>query len=595
MARKNLNIYLLTGNLPGLNSYLREEFQEEKSVSKHLIKTQEMGNEIETGIIRVLKEIRDDQPEWIKHVNELSKKKAITVPHRTFVKCVILLRVRVGTHSRVFALTFGNGDLLLNPEYIVSDFGLKISKSLLTVDQISSIDSTSIDRKIFNTRKQSSTFLMAEKLNDYGTHSIVRKIHGSFKGPHGTFTKTFFLGGSGGLQFKGELDLLTELGPLLSNFGKLYEDYSDQDKKFTLTDNLTPVTRKNEKIELDEILGQKILDIINSPKFDKRSTSTFKISPQEIFDIDDFNGFFITGLGYKSSQTTTSFEIDEIDYLQRFNRQLKAQNRNILGILTKLKTDEILKKNVESTELEKICSVYKAINFEAQHKENYYILLSGKWYELNKDFYIQIKEDVNSIPVLDSPNSLKFIKFDKTLHKKKGKFSEGKYNEDLAQKANMLMLDREDYRISLEKKKEYGIKTSSSIELCDLFHHTSQKVQFIHVKRHTGGAAGTSHLLSQALVSAQTFNNDKDEVVKFINKQIKKVNGNSPNFSILPFKDRGQKKQVVLAIIDENFRVNTENSKMLSLLEMISLRENMLILKSLGYEYYLNFIPSDKL
>lgn len=595
MARKNLNIYLLTGNFSGLNNYLREEFQDERFVSKHLIKTSEMGNKVETGIIRVLKETLDDPPEWVNYVNEMSKKRAITIPKRTFVKCAIILRIRAVNHSKVFALTFGNGDLLLKPEYIVSDFGLKVSKSLLTVDEISSIDSTSIDRKIFNTKKQSSTVLMAEKLNDYGTHSIVKKIHGSFKEPNDTFTKSFFLGGSGGLQFRGELNLLTELGPMLSNFGKVYDDYSEESKKFTLSDNLTPVTAKNEKVELDEILGQKILDIIDLPKFDKRSTSTFKISPQETFDIDDFNGFFITGLGYKSSQTPTAFEIDEIDYLERFNRQLKVQNRNVSGILTKLKTDEILKKNVENADLEKICSVYKAINFETHYKENYYILISGKWYELNKDFYKQIKEDVNSIPALNPATNLEFIKFDKNLHKKNGKFSEGKYNEDLARKANVLMLDRKDYSIGLEQKREYGFKTNSSIELCDLFHHTSTTVQFIHVKRHTGGAAGTSHLLSQALVSAQTFNNDKEKVIEFINENIAEFNSTSSTSPFSLFEDLRQRKQVVLAIIDQNYKSNTKNSKMLSLLEMISLRENMLILKSLGYEYYLNFVPSDKL
>ena len=594
MRRKNLNIYLLDGKYGGLNNYLKERYQDEKLVSKHLIKKSEMGNEIETGIIRVLKQ-RLKPPEWVEYVNELSKKKAITIPEKIVVKCVILLRVRTGSNTKVFALTFGNGELLLNPDYIVSDFGLKISKSLLTVDEILSIDSTSIDRKIFNTRKQSSTVLMAEKLNDYGTHSIVRKIYGSFKGSSHNFEKAFSLGGSGGLQFNGELDLLSGLGPLLSKFAKVYDEYTDESKNFTLTDNLTPVTAKNMKEELDEILGSKILDIISSSKFDRRSTGTFKISPQEIFEIDDFNGFFITGLGYKNYHNTTAFEIDEIDYLERFNRQLKTENRNVPGVLTKLKAGEILKKNVDNTELEKVCSVYKAVNFETQYKENYYILISGKWYELNQDFYNQVKKDVNSIPTLDSTNNLKFIKFSKTLHQKKGKFSEGKYNEDLAQKANVLMLDRKDYSIGLEKKREYGFKTNSSIELCDLFQHSSQTVQFIHVKRHTGGAAGTSHLLSQALVSAQTFNNDKEKVIEFINEKIEEFNSTSPTVPFPLLEDQRQKKQVVLAIIDEKFRANAENSKMLSLLEMISLRENMLILKSLGYEYYLNFIPSDKL
>ncbi|MFH4134905.1 DUF6119 family protein, partial [Acinetobacter baumannii] len=71
--------------------------------------------------------------------------------------------------------------------------------------------------------------------------------------------------------------------------------------------------------------------------------------------------------------------------------------------------------------------------------------------------------------------------------------SEGKYNEDLAKQNSALMLDRQDYRVKSETMKKYGFKPQSSIELCDVMYFNKNKVQFIHVKRHSN-ASGTSHL-----------------------------------------------------------------------------------------------------
>lgn len=173
--------------------------------------------------------------------------------------------------------------------------------------------------------------------------------------------------------------------------------------------------------------------------------------------------------------------------------------------------------------------------------------------------------------------------------KPKTQKSEGKYNEDLAASNNILMLDQEDFSADIETMKKYGLKTKSKIEICDVIYFDKKKIQFIHVKRHSG-ASGTSHLLSQALVSAQTFINDNEAVTNHINKVIQNFNkGNPSKLPELCYSD--QNKEVVLAIIDQ--KSPGKNSNLLSLLEMIALRENIRNLELLGFKCYLKFIPGD--
>jgi uncharacterized protein (TIGR04141 family) len=93
------------------------------------------------------------------------------------------------------------------------------------------------------------------------------------------------------------------------------------------------------------------------------------------------------------------------------------------------------------------------------------------------------------------------------------------------------------------------------------------------------------------LVSAHTFINDNEAVATHINKVIQDSNNGNPSYSLLELDYKDQDKEIVLAIIDE--KSTGKNSNLLSLLEMISLRENIRNLEQLGFKCYLKFIPGD--
>lgn len=582
-----MNIYLLKANLSNFKLYLKAKYR--KKVTRHYINKQSISGNIDKGIIFVYEEALP-LPEWISYLNTLAEKKSIKVSPKQVSKAVLFLTLK-GEEKNTFAITFGNGSTLLEGEYIVPDFGLKVAKSLLKIEEIVAIGSTSIDRKIFNTTKQSAEFLMPEKLLEYGTQNIIKNVFGVYK----EFNKKFSIGGNESLNFKGNIDLLTEIEKWLTQFATLY---SEGQNNLGISDDLIRVDAKRQQI-LDNKLGKKILDIINTNIITKRQISSLKISPNTTFDLTTFSGFFISGLGYKNSKVSSDYFIDEVYFFERFKRQIKPSWRNTDDILKKIKTDKIYRKTDIQGELEHVCSVYQAIHYELTYQSKKYILVSGIWYEVDKNFYSILQKEIDAIETPDAKTNIKFIDFDSNIHytivqkdgKPKQQASEGKYNEDLAEKNYVLMLDRQDYRVDQKTMKKYGLKLQSSIEICDVIYFDKDKIQFIHVKRHSG-ASGTSHLLTQAIVSAHTFINDSKAVIDHVNEKIEEFNSTNQLYNIQKLNYENQKKEIILAIIDK--KNNKKNSNMLSLLEMISLRENVRNLEHLGFKCYLKFIPGDK-
>lgn len=570
-----LSIYLMKKNLPDFRLYLREKYQ--KQVTRNYIDKTIIKGNIDRGMIFLHEEILPP-PDWLDYINTFAQKKTIKIKPKKVNKALVFLTIK--NNDRItFALAFGSGATLLDEQYIVSDFGVKISKSLLSVSEIISIDSTSIDRKIFNTRRQSSTFLLPERLVDLGTQNIFKNIHGVYE----EFNEQFSLGGTESLSFRGKIDLLEDIVKWLDRFPAIY---STGKNNLGVPEDLVSTTDEI-KEALDKKMGQKILDIISNSTINKRNLSSLRISPNVTFDLTDFNGFFISGVRSKSG-LYTDFFIDEVDYFERFKRKLKPEHKNVEGILAKIKRDMIFRK-ADSQEDTAVCSIYRAMHFEITHHNKKYILISGVWYEIDRNFYGLLQKDINSIkrPV----DHIQYIQFDKSIHfqMKKGKqcASEGAYNREFAKKNNILLLDQEDYRVDLQTMKTYGLKTQSSIELSDALYFDSEKIQFIHVKRHSG-ASGISHLLTQALVSAQAFLNDNTAVVDHINKKISDFNASNNNVKFRRLEYSTQRKEIVFAIVEEKLG---PNSKLLSILEMITMRQTIKNLESLGFICYLEFIP----
>ena len=162
---------------------------------------------------------------------------------------------------------------------------------------------------------------------------------------------------------------------------------------------------------LDEKLGETILNIIDTNPITTRQTSSIKILPNEVFEISNFNGFFINGLGYKKLKPL-GFTIDELLFFEKFKRQVISKTSQ--DILNKLKTNLIYWKNADTGEFEEVCTIYKALNYETSYRSKKFILVSGKWYEIDKEFYSTLQKDIDNITEPDF--IVKFIDFDSNIH-----------------------------------------------------------------------------------------------------------------------------------------------------------------------------------
>lgn len=600
ISNKKITIYLLSQNLNNFKAYLKENFSE-FSMTKHFISKNKMGSIVQKGIIYLF-EKPYPLPPWTGYIKEIAQTKKLKFKSNADQKALVFLKIHCPQQHgyRTFAIAFGSAQQLLNADYIVQDFAIKVSKSLIKPDKVSSVDSTTIDRKIYNTRKQASSKLLPEKITTSGEYSIIKNFHGESYNLLPETGQKFILGGESGLSLAGKFKLTTDLGGVLSRLGDIYVCDTEHQQLFKIPDNLKPVPSKKLKEELDEYLGLKFLTIITSPSIDKRNLKGIKIQPQQIFNLEDFNGFFITGLGYKNTRVTGDFEIDEVNYLERFKKIIKPSAKTGTGIIKKMQTDEIQKKFIDNTSPQKICTVYQALSLEITYKTYKFILVSGKWYKIDREFYSQIKREINSIPRNSNPKTIEYITFEEAKYTdSSGKKREGLYNEALAQHNKVLMLDRTKYSPGADVLRRLRFKVTSNIEISDIFVYDSSIVQFIHVKRHSGGAAGTSHLLAQAIASAKTFNEDKERVNKFIQNEIDKHNKSNGSYHLPKYEDSSQKKQIVLAIIDntafpKKSKVSKQNSEVFSVLEMLSVIENINALKNMGYECYLTFVPSDE-
>lgn len=592
---KSLTIYLLKNTAKSFKYYLKPKYWPRNSsdfkLTKHYIDKKNISGNIEKGMIFIVEESLSP-PDWEGYLNSLSTKQ-IKLNSSSLNKAVLFVKLK-GPIKTTFAITFGNGFTLLNTEFIVPDFGLTVSKNSLDSDEILSVDSTSIDRKIVHTKKQSVTFLMPEKILEYGTQNIIKNIYGKYKDQNST--GNFSMGGHDSLIFKGNIDLQKNLILRLNEFADLYSNGSN---KLAISDNLTRVDVKTSE-KLDNLLAKKILDIINSNSITKKQISPMKISPYSTFDMDEFNGFFMSGLGYKKSNISSDFQIDEVAFFTTLSVKLKHTQKNVEEIFKKINQITINRKSTIDDKLVPVCSVYKAINFETIYNRKKYIILSGKWYELDKEFYKQLKEDIDSIQTPNQNNcSVNFLNYKKKDHdiitaKGKTQASEETYNQDLAEKNHILFLDQKNYQLDKETKDKYGFKPKIPIELCDVLYFDHSKIQFVHVKRHSG-AAGISHLAMQSLVSATTFINDNQKVVTHINNTIDTFNLQNSGYSFQKLNYKQQKNEIILAIIENknNLTPSKTNSKLLTLLEMISLRSTIKNLEFLGFNCYLKFIPGE--
>lgn len=572
---KKIKVYLLKTNKSFINYVNAEDYKK----NRRYIEKSIMGPNYQSGVIYIFSK-KAPTPYWGSFLNTIKKN---TSPEIKFAdnydeSAIIFLKIKVDSGSssyRTFAITFGNSHYLLNKKDVVKDFASKVSRRLIDSKQLTSIDSITFQNSTFHTRKSSSKSLPKDKILHTKELSLIKNFHGRLKLPN----LDLILGGDQGINIAGNFDLKEELVEILI---KLTEEYftSDDVNKFDIDELLFTVTSPQTKQTLQQMLEKKLENIISvKGSLDYRNLRGIDFQFPKPIDYENFAGFFITGLHYKDYGTYGRTSIDAIDIFDKLIVLNKKDGKFTDGekLIKKLKACYVEVKIDNGEDIKqkfKECSLYECLVLEVIYAEKKYLLFNGNWFEVNNDFYLKLKTEVDSIP--NMPNINPKITF--PTYGNRSDKDEELYNEDLSSINSLVCLDQKNHRFNTTEMKRYFLNNYSSLEICDVLRVTDTDIEFIHVKR-KGGAGGTSHLAAQAVASATAFNEIRYELINHINSHF-------PN--TLEWKN--QNLHVSLVILNEKYDKTKPTSSILTVLELLTIIQNTRTLKELGYSPYLKIV-----
>ncbi|UIJ38952.1 TIGR04141 family sporadically distributed protein [Desulfobaculum bizertense] len=426
-----------------------------------------------------------------------------------------------------FLYSFGTGHNLINRNKIEQDFGLKTCLNCINELEISSIDKTQLESQPKQSREQATN---KTSINFFGVDIERDLLRGVVGRPKKEYS---FLGtsicGKDNLSYTSCSQILT-CPKDLSNIYQIFNADSYKKSSFSWIDHIRE--EKNNKGKLDEILCEQL---------QKNKTTKIHLSTPEILDWERVVGYKIRGKG-TSVYPTLSIK----KFLSLFSKEeLSIENLKQRHIST-----------VDSNHQKiKSWNIYKFLNAEILFKNKYYILNTGKWYQIDKDYSSNIDKFFKNIKSYD-------VDFPKYCHK-----NEGEYNEFVTQENPnaFFLLDQKNIKVS---------SVASPVEPCDIFMYPKT---FIHVKRY-GGSSLLSHLFNQGLVSGALFKKDSEFKKKLSEKMGEKV---PSTFSFPNYGDFN----IVYAIIK-----NKEGDLSIPFFSKIALKHTYSQLQAYGYKIFLNKI-----
>ena len=365
--------------------------------------------------------------------------------------------------SRHFAVVFGNGRYLLDPQRIEQRFGLLVTLNTVDPLKVKSIDKASLDRQGMQSRIQASRDASTKDFGLDIEQDLVRAVAGT---PiDGLLGRTIAGFDSLHVAARTTLDDLRErLATYLKNSQQtLYQ------KEFGWIDHVREVRDPKMK---ERLTGHLIKDLKTA------GSIQCWLAPDGIIDWNEVSYFQFGG-----AQSAPRFSNLALD---RFIKHIGGRKKLNLAVLENTRVRALRADDSIAHEW----TAARCMQSEMPFSQKNYLLSSGKWYQVDDEFVAAIDKIVDEIPTLPSPdidlpeyNDLK----------------EGDYNARAA--------DASGNRLALVDAQNvpHGGR-HSLIEFCDLY---SLDRDLIHVKRYSGSAV-LSHLFSQATVSGQLFKSDAE-------------------------------------------------------------------------------------
>jgi uncharacterized protein (TIGR04141 family) len=400
-----------------------------------------------------LRRTRKDEPHWLAFLRPHLDRQP-TDRSTASLSGVLVFRV----NRRWFALTFGYGRTLLDPEMVVSDFGLRAALNSVDPDELRSIDAKTLEELTVLTRRQLSRGASITTFELDLNRDLVRAVRG--RSNDRTFAEQ--VSGSDALRMTADF-AFADIAPRARVAHKLYRAKTYQ-QRFAWIDHVQLVTEPAKESELDEELEE----IITSS-----NTGRIYLAAPSILDEDDFGGFRLL-----STKNDITFELRWQDYLDLKQGQpsLASLRRDRIAVISGATEEAVLQ-----------WPVYRALVVEFERGGTRYVLTGGDWFEVDPSYARETRRIVerHETATLGFPAA----RLDE---------AEGDYNARVCQElgASARLMDRRLFRAT---------QSQDPIEFCDI---VLKPNKIVHVKRKSGSAT-LSHLFSQGAVSGELLHFDE--------------------------------------------------------------------------------------
>jgi uncharacterized protein (TIGR04141 family) len=367
-----------------------------------------------------------------------------------------LLLVKRG--RRHFALTFGVGRHLLEPGKGEESFGLRVTLNSVDPAKLRSVDRRAFDAISSHTRTQAS---QEGDVTAFGLNVEQDLLRAATGAP---------LDQQLGKRMTGMDSLAVTLPISIKSLPALLDKYLVQFKddsykrSFPWVDHIGEVHDAALRAELDQVLLTTIQD---SDLSDLKAW----LAVPALIDWEQIGGFRYSA--NKSNEPKPDLHLR--DFLETV-----ADGKGLT--VDRLRQRHVYAYDAEDEHWIKRWTVYSCLYGEVERDDTTYLLSSGTWYRVEKDFVGAVDRYVAKLVTNSSLPSYSDA-------------SEGAYNKRIARlsKGKIALLDQMLIKVG-----------GTTVEFCDLL--TTDK-RIIHVKRY-GGSSVLSHLFAQGSVAANAFLED---------------------------------------------------------------------------------------
>lgn len=295
--------------------------------------------------------------------------------HSKSVSAIILFEKDIDGEHRIFAIPFGFGRNLIRSGLIEERFGLLTALSAIDKDKMRSIDMSSLESVLLNSRMQTSTLSGIDNFDVDVNKDLLKSVTGRVE--DGELDST--ISGRDSLSFSSSATYKT-IGREIETYYRKYKS-GNYKQYFEWIDKILVIRDKT----FIEVLNSLVVSNINSNLLDKMTIA--------IPDIVDW-------------AKVDHFKFGREDFLEDVDIQLLydelVNNEGKEVSLEILKSRKIHAYNSEGVKLMS-WSVYKCLYVEASYKDKQYFLNEGQWYCIENDFVNEVNSFYEEMPLYSVP------------------------------------------------------------------------------------------------------------------------------------------------------------------------------------------------